>query len=245
MSPHLRINFKTRFIVLSVALLAFLSTLILSRLHDYFIGTQTVRKTYYAPPATIKRFTFGFKEVTADSFWIRVLQDIDQCEQNFAQKGTLRLDKDRVHNCNKGWVYHILDIVFECAPRWRVPAAIGPLLLSVIVDDIEGASLLFKKAVKNFPNDWPILFRAGYHFLYETHETILAAQLFDEAGKNGAPLWVHSLSAKLYSETGRNYVARVVLVDALKRTPPGKVRDKIQERLESIEEEIKKAESKK
>jgi hypothetical protein len=240
-----RSHFKTRFLVLGTALIAFLCTLLIARIHDEVVGTQIVRKTYYAPPAAIKRFTFGFKEVTADSFWIRVLQDIDQCEQNFAPKDALRIDKDRIHNCNKGWVYHILDIVFECAPRWRVPAAIGPLLLSVIVDDIEGATLLFKKAVKNFPKDWPILFRAAYHFLYETHEIIFAAQLFDEAGKYGAPQWVHSLAAKLYSESGRNYVARIVLLDAIKRTPSGKIRDKIQKRLDDVEAAIKKQEKKK
>jgi hypothetical protein len=225
--------------ILAISLIAYLSSLICLEFIKQVESQSEPHHIYYAPPAEIKMFSFGQIELVADLFWIRVLQDIDTCEQNFAPKSELRIDKDRIHNCNKGWVYHMLDIIFECAPRWRIPAAIGPLLLSVIVDDIDGATLLFKKAVKNFPHDWAILYRAAYHFLYETHDTLYAAQLFDQAGKYGAPLWVHSLAAKLYSERGRNIVARIVLTDALKRTPPGAIRDKIQKRLAQVEEAIK------
>jgi hypothetical protein len=192
----------------------------------------------FAPPQTLQKFTFGYSEITADSFWLRLIQDIDLCEQNFAPVGASRIDPNRVHNCNQGWGYHILKVIFACAPRWRQPAAVGPIMLSVVVDDIEGASLLFKEVTKAFPHDWPILFRAGYHFLYETNDHVLAARYFDEAGKNGAPAWVHSLSAKLYSENGRDQVALLVLRDALARAPTGPSRAAILRRLKMIEAKV-------
>jgi hypothetical protein len=204
------------------------------------IFNRTDRYLFFAPPAEVIHFTLGYQDVLADSFWLRFLQDSDTCEQSLAPVGASRVGFGHVANCNQGWGYHILDVIFEAAPRWRHPAVVGPMLLSVVIDDIDGASLSFKKAVRNFPNDWTILFRAGYHFLNETNEHELAAKYFNESGKYGAPAWVHSLAAKIYSENGRLTIARVVLVDALKRVPEGINRNKILERLKEIEEKISK-----
>ncbi|MEQ1664338.1 MAG: hypothetical protein ABL927_03065 [Bdellovibrionales bacterium] len=198
------------------------------------------RYLFFAPPAEVIHFTLGFQDVLADIFWLRFLQDSDTCEQSLAPVGASRVGVGHTANCNQGWGYHMLDVIFEAAPRWKYPAAVGPMMLSVIIDDIEGATLAFKKSVRNYPNDWQILFRAGYHFLNETNEHELAAKYFDDAGKLGAPGWVHSLAAKLYSENGRLTIARVVLIDALKRVPEGVNRYKIEERLKEIEEKISK-----
>lgn len=206
---------------------------------------SSLGRLLYAPPAEIKNFSLGYKEIVADGFWLRALQDIDVCEQQHAPVDATRIGLGRVFNCDKGWVYQMLDVVFETAPRWRLPAAVGPLMLSVVVDDINGATLLFKKAVKNFPNDWPIHFRAGYHFLYEVDDKLMAAQLYNRAGELGAPKWAHSLAAKLFSETGRNYVARIVLQDALVRLPEGPIRNKILDRLREVESKIQKIEKSK
>lgn len=198
------------------------------------------RYLFFAPPAEVIHFTLGYQDVLADSFWLRFLQDSDTCEQSLAPVGASRVGVGHTANCNQGWGYHMLDVIFEAAPRWKYPAAVGPMMLSVIIDDIEGATLAFKKSVRNYPNDWQILFRAGYHFLNETNEHELAAKYFDDAGKLGAPDWVHSLAARLYSENGRLAIARVVLIDALKRVPEGVNRNKIIERLKVIEEKISK-----
>ncbi len=200
------------------------------------------RQLLFAPPAEIKKFSLGYNEVIADSFWLRVLQDSDLCEQNFSPQGGPRVGVNRTPNCKEGWVYHMLAVVLECAPRWQLPARVGPMLLSIVVDDRDGATLLFKKSVENFPNDWVVLFRAGYHFLYELDDKLMAAQFYNRAALNGAPLWARSLAAKLYSETGRHMVARAVLVDALTTAPEGAVRDKLLKRLQDVDEQIAKAE---
>lgn len=208
--------------------------------HKNIKSISANRQILYAPPAEAKFFAIGYSEQLADSFWLRVLQDIDLCEQNLAPVDAQREGKGHVANCDRGWVYHILLTVFESAPRWNLPARIGPMLLSVIVDDINGATILFKKAVENFPNDWVVLYRAGYHFLYETDDKLLAAQLYERAANNGAPSWAKSLSAKLYSETGKNIVARTIILDALNSQPAPHVRDKLLERLKKVESELSK-----
>ncbi len=144
------------------------------------------------PPPHIKHLTFGFSEQIADQFWIRSIQDFDYCEERIADN-TCR---------NQSWLYQMLDLVTELSPRFRMPHAAGPLALTVIISDIEGASKLFDKAVRNFPKDWPILYRAAYHALLEEKNKEKAAKLLYEAAKHGAPGWVYTLAGRLYTEAG-------------------------------------------
>jgi hypothetical protein len=79
----------------------------------------------------------------------------------------------------------------------------GTLALSIIVSDIPGASLLFDKAVVHFPHDWPILYRAGYHAVFEENDYEKGARLVEQAARHGAPEWTFSLAARLYAKAGR------------------------------------------
>lgn len=85
--------------------------------------------------------------------------------------------------------------------------------LSVLQDDIEGAEELFVKAAESFPTDWPILYRAAYHFLYEGNDPEKAAKYLDQAAKQGGPEWLKSLAARLYEKEGRKEIALKVLTD--------------------------------
>lgn len=195
----------------------------------------------YAPPASIKYFTFGYREVFSDVLWLRFLQDFGICEQKFMPEGGARTGPNRVADCKKGWGYYMLDAITDLAPKFKIPMLVGPMTLSVIADDIEGASALFEKAVVRFPKDWSIFYRAGYHFLYEEGNNLKAARYFKMAGELGAPAWTLSLSAKLYSEVGRAIVGKILLEDYLKRAKAG-ARDnpKIKERLAEMNAIIEK-----
>jgi len=172
------------------------------------IGLTTVKKTNpefqsekFLPPKGIVNFTFGQRELMADLYWIRLIQDFDFCERKIDQM-----------NCSgRGWVFHMLDLVTELSLSFRMPLAVGPMMLSVVVSDIQGASLLFDKAVARFPHDWSILYRASYHALIEEKDRAKAAALLERAGREGAPEWVFSLSARLYSESGQAEVAAGLL----------------------------------
>lgn len=156
---------------------------------------------FVAPPQNLRHLHFGFNEVMADLFWLRAIQDFDYCENQLAQNLC----------AGKGWLFRTLDLVTDLSPQFRMPLATGPLALSVIISDIEGASLLFDKAVKRFPQDWKIAYRASYHALYEEKNETKAAALLLQAGQHGAPQWVYSLAARLYSENGRRDLALGIL----------------------------------
>lgn len=179
-----------------------------------------VDKNLTAPPKTLVHFHFGFNEVMADAFWLRAVQDFDYCENQLAQ-----------NLCQgQGWLYQILDVTSDLSPKFRMPLAAGSLALSIVISDIEGASKLFNKAVERFPKDWPILYRAAYHALYEEKNNEKAAKLLIRAGQNGAPPWTFSLAAKLYTEAGQRELAEKILQDG--EGLPEEIRERIRQKLQ-------------
>lgn len=158
---------------------------------------------FIPPPPQIENFTFGYREVMADLFWIRAIQDIDYCEK-----------KDSMGRCDGSpWVYPMLDAITRLSPKYRIIYAAGGPILSVLINDREGARVLFERGVKEFPNDWRILYRAAYHYLYETTDKKRAAELFIMAGKAGAPPWVYSLAQRLYADEGYPDVGDALIKD--------------------------------
>ncbi len=228
---------------------------------------------YLIPPKDIVHFHFGYKEFLADSLWLRVVQNLDLCEQKTISSDfridtnrvvTTKMDSDKTSveknspdksksshgmkdnvdavlgkelkpsRCRLGWVYHMLDRITDLSPKFDIAFISGATFLSIVVDDREGARRLFDKGVKQFPNDWTMAYRAAYHYLYEMQEPRRAAYLLDQAGKKGAPAWVHSLSAKLYSVSGRSELGISVLEGAIRTGKKGFGQDRIVQRLLSL-----------
>ncbi|MNL16533.1 hypothetical protein D3C87_1375830 [compost metagenome] len=89
--------------------------------------------------------------------------------------------------------------------------------------------------MKAFPTDWPILYRAAYHYLYEVNDKKRAAELLIEAGKNGAPSWVFSLAGRLYSDTGKLDLAKALLEQMIREKHDPAIIDRVRKKIESIE----------
>lgn len=167
----------------------------------FIVGSQlwspqsfvTVKRALIAPPPFIEHLHFGFNEPLADALWIRSIQDYDYCEEEISYQ-----------NCKgNGWLAQMLDAITNLSPQFRMPYATGGLALTVVVSDYAGASKIFDKAVKAFPNDWPILYRAAYHALFEEKDKEKAARLLIRAAQNGDAEWYYTLAARLYNESGQ------------------------------------------
>jgi len=177
-----------------------------------------------SPPIGIQHFTFGHNDVTADILWIRAIQDFDYCDQQIAKNLCV----------GKGWLYRMLNSITDLSPKFRMPYATGAVALSVMVSDVDGAARIFDKGAENFPNDWPILYRAAYHNLYEVKDKKKAADLFIRAGRNGAPGWVFSLAGGLYNESNERVAAEAVLQEMIKTEVDETIIKRLQEKLENI-----------
>lgn len=207
-----------------------------------------VDKKYLKPPAALKDFTFGYNDFLASLLWIRLLQNFDYCETGkysetdyvAPERTDNRIEgiierKIKPSKCNKGWVYSMLDVISEIQPKFDLVYDTGAMFLSVVVDDREGARLIFEKGLKHYPNDWNLNYHAGYHYLWEVQEPKRAAELFHQAAQNGAPQWAVALSAALYTKAGQAQLAKTILENALRNNPKGKDEERIKARLQEVD----------
>jgi hypothetical protein len=185
---------------------------------------QSQVRELMAPPRDIQYFTFGHKEIIADLFWVRSIQDFDYCEKKLAEQ----LCK------GNGWLYQMLDVITDLSPYFRMAYSAGSMALTVIVSDILGASKFFDKAVAHFPNDFPILYKAAYHAIYEEKDLKKGAGLVERAAQNGAPNWVHALAGRLYTQSGQIELAEKLAQDLESTGGDSRIiqaiRDRIRER---------------
>lgn len=196
---------------------------VLSERYSQSLVVQT--RELISPPPMLERFSFGYSEVLADSLWIRALQDFDYCEQEVAKKVCV----------NNTWLYKMLDAITTLSPHFRMPYATGGLALSVLVNDIEGGAKFYNKGVKAFPTDWPILYRAAYHFLYEVQDKKRAAELLVEAGKYGAPPWVFTLAGRLFTDEGSLDLAKALLQEMIETKQDSSLIKRLQEKIATQE----------
>lgn len=208
-----------------------------------------VDKKYLKPPAALKEFTFGYNDFLASILWIRLLQNFDYCESGKYSEADyvppVAEAPDKItgiikraikpSKCNKGWVYSMLDVISEVQPKFELVYDTGAMFLSVVVDDREGARLIFEKGLLLYPNDWQLSYHAGYHYLWEVQEPKRAAELFHQSVQSGAPQWAASLSAALYTQAGQARLAKTILENALRNNPKGADEERIKKRLEEVD----------
>lgn len=217
------------------------------------IVPKKVNKNFLSPPENMKHFTLGYNDMLASSLWIRLLQDFEFCEggkfteADFVKivaeekEGVDKVLKRKMHasKCDKGWVYTMLNSITDIEPHFKIAYDTGAVLLSVLVDDREGARLIYDKGLAIYPNDWELNFRAAYHYLWELQEPQQAAIYFDKAARNGAPPWVTALSAALFTKVGNARFAKIILEDALQKRPTGPGADRIKFRLDQVNKVLK------
>jgi hypothetical protein len=178
------------------------------------------------PPENLEHFAFGFRDSIADSLWLRWIQDNDTCQTYKMvqaapaiplQEGMTRFTSPRHKICDNSWSFKMLDATTKLAPRFMMPYEAGAITLSVMVEDYEGAKVMFDRGIEVYPHDWNILYRAAYHYLFDRQDFSRAAELLTRAGEEGAPSWVRMLAARLYAKSGQRDLA-VSVLEAYKKT---------------------------
>ncbi|WP_413582079.1 tetratricopeptide repeat protein [Bdellovibrio sp. HCB288] len=198
-----------------------------------FIPVKDIQAKYIAPPPMLERFTFGYSEIMADTIWIRAIQDMDYCDEVSGKVGEVSVC------ANDSWLYKMIDTITNLSPKFRAPYAVGSLALTILITDVDGATKVFEKAVKEFPSDWPILYRAAYHYMYEVKDNKRAAELLIQAADHGAPPWTRTLAGRLYSDSGNLDLAKSLLQN-MKDTQqdPGLIK-RLEDKIRSMDPQFK------
>ncbi len=216
---------------------------------NIFQNYQTLKKqsVFIPPPKLVSQFHFGFRDIIANSLWVRWIQNIEACGKLLSDRKELNIKSNEITEnpkykqtqkqsvCHLGWSYTMLDRVTDLSPKFRMPYSKGAPTLSVIAEDVMGAKLLFDKGVKNLPDDWHIQYRAAYHYIFELNDMLMGSRLLKKSADNGAPDWVYSYSAKISSQAGQFDFGLDVLKEYLEKATDEEQKKRIQEKIKDLE----------
>lgn len=210
-------------------------------------GFQVERKASFKiyPTKALKDLHFGHKNSMADLFWLNTIQNMDYCENDGPSSYNPGIGVDAVLNadlkpsrCHKGWVFQMMDFTTDLSPKFEHVYEIGATVLSVVVDDREGAKIIFDKGLDNFPNNWVLNYRAAYHYLMELQKPGRAADLLMVAYKNGGPDYLPTLASRLLSRVGRAMLGYTTLKAFIDNNPDSPAIGRAKKRLEELKKEL-------
>jgi tetratricopeptide (TPR) repeat protein len=232
------------------------------------MGESNSSKARLVPPPreNIELLAFGFNDIFADSLWLRTIQNLDVCDvmgvspvdlsaavrerfQNRVQSPSTHLDPHvaaalknivpRRGRCSQGWAFQMMDAATRLAPRFEIVYSAGGAVLSVMMDDYEGATILYERGLKAAPKNWIIAYRAAYHYFYDLQDFSRAAELLTQAGKNGGPLWLRSLAARLFTQSGQAHLALPLLKQLRDETVNPIAKKDLDDRISQLEDLVK------
>ncbi len=203
------------------------------------------QKFHVYPVPETQNLNLGHKNSMADSFWLKFVQNDDFCESDDKEKAVNHgqgldeiLDyKMKPSRCHLGWTYQILNFITDLSPKFREAYLYGGTALAIGVDDRQGAKIIFEKALKQFPNDWVINYRASYVYLFELQQPGRAAELLMNAYKNGGPEFLAFLAARLFTKEGKATIGKAILEEFIKENPNSGAFEHAQKRLSEINKE--------
>lgn len=149
----------------------------------------------------LKYFNLGQKRLYSSILWITTILESD-------------IEHYKGKNLNS-WMLLRFKTISEIDPRFYVNYNFGALYLSIIKDDIEGASFLYKKGLEAYPNDFNLLKNSSFHFYYEAQDYNTAKKILSVLKNHPKvnPMMLSTL-ARIEANKGNTDDAFQILLDA-------------------------------
>lgn len=154
------------------------------------------------------------------------------------------LESDHSHYKGKdlnSWMFLRFKTISKLEPRFYENYRFGGQYLSIIKDDIEGASYIYKEALKMYPDDLYILKNASFHFYFEAQDYQLSYEVLKRLKKHPSvtPTMLITL-ARIESQQGNLEDALHILLDLYSslKDKNNFLADKIWEQLYAIKAEL-------
>lgn len=165
-------------------------------IHKPSITISKQEDSWHLNTEMIQKFHLGFKRLQSSVIWISTIIESD-------------VEHYKKRDLNS-WMFLRFSTISVLEPRFYENYSFGGIYLSVVKDDLEGASVIYQKGLAQYPNDFKLLRDSSYHFFYE-------AKNFDKAYEISQKIkhlypekkYLLGMITKLEAENGR-------LEDALK-----------------------------
>jgi len=203
-------------------------------------GSFIISKNYKTPPIFISKqqstlninenfwmyFNLGQKRLLSSLYWVSTI-----------------LDSDIDHYKNKdlnSWMFLRFNTISILEPLFYENYQFGGPYLSIVKDDLEGASILYDKGLTIYPNDYSLLFNSGFHYYFEKRDLNKAYPILAKLKTHKkTPQFMISSLARIESERGNLDDSFIILQEYQQRfLYDSVIRKKINEQLYSIKAEI-------
>lgn len=199
----MRINKLTTNLFSIIIILVFLSG-------SFFIAQKNERPSLFIPKQQSsvnlddsfwRYFNLGQKRLFSSILWISTI-----------------LESDHDHYKGKdlnSWMFLRFKNISSLEPLFYENYIFGGQYLSIIKDDIDGASYIYKKGLEVYPTDLPLLRNAAFHFYYEAQDYDVSKEVLKRIKQHpdASPAMLTTL-ARIESQNGNLEDAFSILKDA-------------------------------
>ena len=196
------------------------------RLEDMHLGHKSMDVYMYIPSGEfLKPFTLGYNQLVADFFWIRAISYFGDELKASGQYP---------------WLYHILDLVTTLDPNFKWPYYFGAMVLSLEANQVEKSNIILRKAMKSHPDEWKYPFYLGFNYWYHYDDPATAAPYIEIAARlPGAPAYLRTFPATLYSKAGHIKTAITFLEEMENSAQDEQVKKQIRKKIKKLKKASK------
>ncbi|HXH73324.1 MAG TPA: hypothetical protein VNJ08_00045 [Bacteriovoracaceae bacterium] len=174
----------------------------------------------------LKLLAIGNKRLIADTLWIQTLIESD-------------LENYKGNNLNS-WMYLRFLSIAELDPNFYENYLFGGQYLSIIKDDVQGASEIMTRGLKYYPDDYQLNFNQGFNYYFEMEDIDRGLPHLKKIQHHPkAPKFIPSLVIKLqYEVTHDLKFTLMMLKEAYERAEDKMLRQKLEADLYAVKAEI-------
>jgi len=141
---------------------------------------------------TLRFISFGNKRILSSLLWIQTLIQSD--ESHYEKRD------------QNNWMFIRFKTIAALEPEFYYNYLWGGMYLSIVKDDLTGATDIYEMGLREFPNDYDLNYNAGFHYFFElnNHEKGLE-KLARIESHPATPVSIKSIISKLKFEAHRDY----------------------------------------
>lgn len=219
---------KSNLLILICALILFVTAIKLHSLTKKpVIAVSTQESAVNFNILFLKISSFGNKRLLSDMIWTQTLLQSD-------------MDQYKKKDLNN-WMFLRFNTISELDPYFYENYLYGGQFLSVVKDDLEGATSLFEKGLRIFPNDYKLNYNAGFTYYFEKGDYLNGLKRMEIIQYNPkAPIYFPSIVNKLKLGSGQLDLQSIfpLVYEQFNSTDDEGLREKLRRDLYSIKAEI-------